>query len=460
MRPLEIAILAGHLLTVGWLYVSPAAETPAGQSVLLLVPLLIVVHALWEKPRWQMAPAYGQSLVVLTVDWAGRWPAFGANGWVIFGGVSLYLLAVALPYTLAVPHLPRPSGRYAVGTRTFYLVDPARSDVFAPDQAEPRELMVQVWYPAQKTAKARHAPFIADFKIGGPAIARRFGFPPFIVRHVDLARTHSLLDAPLAAADVPFPLLTFSHGYLGLHSQNTWQMEELASHGYVVVAPNHTRGAIVTVFPDGRVVFGLTAPPEDMSVEQAGRLGMRQWAEDVAFVLDQLTGWQADPAHPFYGRLDLARVGSLGHSMGGGTAVQFAALDARCRALLLLDGWLRPLDEPVLAQAGRAPLLAMLSEGEFGQVNGALAAQLAAGRADAWVLRIAGSGHYDYSDLPLLSPLTRLLGAKGPINGRRAAQIINAYTLAFFEATLRERPSPLLAGTTDYPEVSFLAAPF
>ncbi|MCB8983043.1 MAG: dienelactone hydrolase family protein [Ardenticatenaceae bacterium] len=454
MRPLEVVILAGHLLTIGWLYAHIQGSPAAEQAAVLIVPLVIVLHVLWEKPRWQMAPAYGQAGVVLAVAWAGKWTAFGVNGWAIFCGIVLYLASVVLPYVLAVPHLPRPAGPYAVGTRTFYLVDKTRSDAFGPDQTEPRELMVQVWYPAEKKPNARRAPFIADFKIGGPAIARRFGFPPFVVRHVDLVRTHSFLAAPAAEAGGPFPVLTFSHGYLGLHSQNTWQMEELASQGYVVVAPNHTRGAIVTVFPDGRVVFGLTTLPDDMSPEQAGRLGMQQWAADVQFVLDQLACWQAEVGHSFYGRLDLSRIGCFGHSMGGGAAVHLAAGEARCRALLLLDPWLRPVDEAILQQGLDVPVLSLMSEGEFGRINGQLAEQLTAnGRADGLVATIAGTGHYDYSDLPLLSPATRLFGAKGPINGRRAARIINDYTLAFFDTYLRERPSPLLKEAKPYPEV-------
>ena len=65
-------------------------------------------------------------------------------------------------------------------------------------------------------------------------------------------------------------------------------MEELASQGYVVVAPNHTYGAVLTVFPDDRVIFGLTEPPDDLPVTTAGRMGIRQWAADKQFILDQL----------------------------------------------------------------------------------------------------------------------------------------------------------------------------
>ncbi len=454
MRPLEVATLASHLMTMGWLYFLAAGGGPGLRVAPLLTPLLVTAHAVVEKPRWQMAPAYAQTLVVVALTTTGRWTAVAHNGWLILGGVSLYLVAVVLPYVLAVPRLPLPGGPYAVGTRTVYLVDKQRTDLFGADEAAPRELMVQVWYPAERPLPPSHrAPFIPDFAIGGPAIARRFGFPPFILRHLNLVRTHSYLNAPVAAGD-PFPVLTFSHGYLGLPTQNTWQMEELASQGYVVVAPNHTGGAICTVFPDGRVVFGLTDPPAELSLAQAGRLAMAQWAADVSFVLDRLAAWQADPAEAFYGRLNLDRIGCFGHSMGGGTAVQLAYADPRCQALLVLDGWLSALDDVVLQAAFAQPMLHLMSDGQFGRDNGLVAQRLAAnGRAAATVLRIRGSGHYDYSDLPLLSPITRLFKAKGPINGRRAAHIINDYTLAFFDCWLRERPSALLEGEARYEEV-------
>ncbi len=175
-------------------------------------------------------------------------------------------------------------------------------------------------------------------------MARRLNFPPFLVRHIDLVHTHSYEDAPILTVAEPFPVVTFSHGYLGLRSQNTWQMEELASQGYVVVAPNHTYGAVLTVFPDGRVIFGLTEPPDDLPITTAGRLGIRQWAADTQFILDQLACWQAEPGHFLNGRLDLDRLGIFGHSMGGGAALQTVFNGVPCRALLLLDPWLKPFD--------------------------------------------------------------------------------------------------------------------
>ena len=52
--------------------------------------------------------------------------------------------------------------------------------------------------------------------------------------------------------------------------------------------------------------------------------------------------------------------------------------------------------------------------------------------------------------------MPQAVGGLGEIDGLRALQITNAYTLAFFDRYLRDRPSPLLAGPSpDHPEVEF-----
>jgi dienelactone hydrolase len=456
MRPLERLILLVYLLAAGWLLARPEADGAA--ALVLLAPLLILVHVLAERPRWQMGPAYMQALFLLLL-WLGGWLHWLRSGWLIVFVLLHFAFAALLPYLLNVPRLPRPTGPYAIGTRSFYLLDPDRTDVFSENGASSRELMVQVWYPAQRPGRrGRRAPFVTNFAVGGPALARKFGFPPFSLRHVGLVQTHAYVEAP-PAGEGAWPVVIFSHGYMGLSSQNTCQVEELASHGYVVVAPTHTRGAIFTMFPDGRVIFGLTAPPDDMPPERAGRLAMGQWAEDLAFVVARLADWHAEKAHPFHGRFDLTRLGCFGHSLGGGTAVHFAAAYPHCRALLLLDPWLKPLDEAVRKQALSQPLLCLTSTGEFGLTNGAIARQIAAeAQAEAYVAQIEGSGHYDYSDLALMTPFTRLLGATGSINGRRAVRIINHYTLAFFAATLGEGQRPFTP-EAPYPEIRWLFTP-
>ena len=59
------------------------------------------------------------------------------------------------------------------------------------------------------------------------------------------------------------------------------------------------------------------------------------------------------------------------------------------------------------------------------------------------VVSIDGTSHYDFADLPLLSPLAPQLGLKGPINGKRVTTIINDYLLSFFDMTLKGETTSL-----------------
>jgi hypothetical protein len=57
--------------------------------------------------------------------------------------------------------------------------------------------------------------------------------------------------------------------------------------------------------------------------------------------------------------------------------------------------------------------------------------------------------------VPLFSPLSSLLGLGGEIGARRLMEINRAYSLAFFDRTLRGLEAPLLIGpSSGYPEVS------
>lgn len=69
------------------------------------------------------------------------------------------------------------------------------------------------------------------------------------------------------------------------------------------------------------------------------------------------------------------------------------------------------------------------------------------------VISIAGTKHYDFADLPLLSPLAPQLGLKGPINGKRVVTIVNDYLLSFFEATLKGKATTLFEKPSPYVEV-------
>jgi len=72
------------------------------------------------------------------------------------------------------------------------------------------------------------------------------------------------------------------------------------------------------------------------------------------------------------------------------------------------------------------------------------------------VISIDGTTHYDFSDLPLLSPLTPQLGLKGPINGKYVTTILKDYLLSFFDMTLKGEVTNLFNRQSQkYIEVKF-----
>jgi predicted dienelactone hydrolase len=298
--------------------------------------------------------------------------------------------------------------------------------------------------------------------LSAPAFARFLKLPSFVLNHVSLIETHSLLDAPLAEEGGPFPVLVFSHGWGGTRTQSTYLMEELASHGYVVVAIDHTYGALVTVFPDERVVLQKTEilEREQTSEEfsQSANTLIGVWEADVSFILDQLEAMNdGDLESPLQGQLDLERVGMFGHSTGGGNAVQVCWLDPRCKAGLALDAWLEPVSTEALVDGLDQPFMFIWSEDWGSEENKDRFRRISTNlNNDAYSLEIAGTRHYDFSDLPLLSPLSPWFGLKGPIDGQRVLRIINDYVVAYFNQYLLGTESLMLKGPSpDYPEVRF-----
>ncbi len=64
--------------------------------------------------------------------------------------------------------------------------------------------------------------------------------------------------------------------------------------------------------------------------------------------------------------------------------------------------------------------------------------------------------HVNFTDLPYWSPVMPQIGMTGPINRQRGFNIVNAYSVAFFDQELRGQSSLLLQGPSkQYPEVIF-----
>jgi predicted dienelactone hydrolase len=173
---------------------------------------------------------------------------------------------------------PDSLGRYAAGLTTVEMVDPARAD---------RTLTVDIWYPADKLSDA-------------PTAA------------LDLVFTQLPLPGVLAspeAARGSFPLVVFSHGNGGVRFQSWFLIQALASHGFVVAAPDHAGNTALDT------IAGTSDP---IALAAANR------PRDVSFVIDQMLARDRDPADALHGRIDERHIAVAGHSFGGFTALATA----------------------------------------------------------------------------------------------------------------------------------------
>jgi hypothetical protein len=85
-------------------------------------------------------------------------------------------------------------------------------------------------------------------------------------------------------------------------------------------------------------------------------------------------------------------------------------------------------------------------------------AESASEEVDALVIQ--GSKHYDFSSLPMLSPLATSIGLKGPIDGKLVLEIINAHSVGFFNRYLKGNEKINLEQISlEYEEVQFDALP-
>ena len=469
MRSLEIIILVLNLLAFLMAYIP---LRPAFRRLKFLPAAIVVitlVHLIVEQYRWQMmlsyvltAALFMHSLPPLLKN-LNPIPARGALAFIAGGfGFLIWLIAAALPVVLPVPRVPSPPGSFAVGSVLYDWTDPTRAEIYSTDPNAKRELMAQIWYPAQPTADAKTIPYLDNFDVALPAFAKFLKVPTFALDHLRLVRTHSYADAPIRNDGVPYPVVIYSHGYTGYRTASFNQMEALASAGYIAIAIDHPYAAAFTVFSNGRVALNNPAmlPPAGQPDYQDAREKLEATlAADQRFVMDQLELLNAGKLDArFAGKLDLQRIGLTGVSLGGGAMVWACQIDARCKAGLVQDGWYEPLPKSILAQALRQPFMFMQSETKMWKMDNLARLDMLYQNvnAPAFHLKLAGILHNDFGDYPLLTPLSALLPERGALNGERALHVVDTYMLAFFDKYLKNQPSPLLNGASrDYPEVQF-----
>ncbi|MFF0390762.1 alpha/beta hydrolase family protein [Kitasatospora sp. NPDC004615] len=385
---------------------------------------------------------------------------------------------------LATAALPVPTGPFAVGTTSVHLVDQGREDPWKAGRA--RELMISIWYPTGRAAPGgERAAYMtpdagAHFGSAGSAGQMSKGFE---ADRTDWSgvRTHARVDVP-ALPGKARPVVLYSAGLGDPRTWGTGLVEDLASRGYVVVTVDHTWEASEVSLPNGELATSIVAgmfgqPGLDVGALLRKMIGTR--VDDTKFVLDELARLKNSGTLPpgVGAALDLERIGMVGHSGGGSTALQAMHDDPRIKAAVNMDGQLhfpgpdghtgvyltdvaeKGLDRPFLLLGTRND-----DSGPYQNQPGwdALWQHSTGWHAD---FTLDGSRHGSYTDAESLLPqLARqgaisteaLHGDIGDIRPERAVLATRTYVGSFFDRWLRGHDDHLLDGPSgSFPEMVY-----
>ncbi|MGW1279873.1 alpha/beta hydrolase family protein [Streptomyces tsukubensis] len=376
--------------------------------------------------------------------------------------LPLVQTAVAAPVAGSAPvareaaarkvELPRPTGPHTVGVSTLRLTESGRPDPWVPE-AGARQTLATLHYPAAAGTGGGARQYVTLDE--ARALAEHLGpeaIPPG--SEGPLAATRSWARQEARPVHGKFPLVVLSPGFGAPRSSQTHLAEDLASRGYVVASVDHAYESAASAFP-GRGVLPCVACVKAENGEISYADVTRERAKDVSYLLDRLTGPRSVWKHS--GTIDARKIGMAGHSIGGASAAHTMATDARVDAGINMDGsFFVPI--PAGGLDGRPFLL--LGAGDSGPGSGDASWDEGWRQLSGWKrwLSVRGSGHGDFSDLPVLTDALGAPRAPGTLPGDRMSRINRTYAAAFFDRHLKGAPRPVLNGpTAASPEVVFHA---
>lgn len=327
---------------------------------------------------------------------------------------------------------PLEAGPYPVGVTRVELFDPLQG----------RTQLTEVWYPADEAARFQEpAPVESYLPAGLESLAANATVPVVAVR-----------DATLSA-DAPFPLIAFSHGNGSVRFQNPFQCEHLASHGYIVIAPDH----------QGNTFFDNSVPQAELTIARP---------RDIIFLLDYFAAASAEPGNRFAGWVDpTPGFGVTGHSFGAFTSLVAADRDPRIVAAMPLA-----FGVPVSDDYSAATFFMLGIEDKIIGPAGNQAVRNTFERVSSprFLAEVVDAGHYSFT-------FACQVGLAGPWDGdgcgdaerfadgspftftddMRIWDLINGYSAAFFGRYVKgiEEYDAILADNLDPEVVQYTADP-
>lgn len=444
-----------------------------GLSMINIV--VLICHGIWEGLRWQMTFAYLLVLLFListVISFLRKSePAMKKLFLRIIQFFCILFLIINTLLSIAMPvfRFPNPTGEYPVSTRTMHFIDKSRLEIYTSAEDDMRGLMVTFWYPAEE-GSYKEKPYLNHLNSFGSAVLNQIQLPGFLLNYLSNVKTNISVGAPVSNKEKKYPLLIFSHG-MGMPTEfYTSILSEVASHGYIVAAIEHPYSTLTTVFPNEKIATYITKV-ETFSDEELIELeGV--WVDDIKFVLDELESVNDGGDYGIIqSRIDNNHIGVFGHSFGGAAAYQVCYFDNRIKAGINMDGSIYSLaatkeNQPFLMittkeyaesikQNAIIPTYSELKEQQKKelkkqgvskeQYDNMINRVKASNQAFDRIMEYGGSHisledmeHNNFSDLPFLSPVLRMIHMVGKVEKEKGLELINRAIITFFDKNLKE----------------------
>lgn len=416
-----------------------------GQSkiISLVLVLLALVHRFFGDSKWQYYPLYLLALIYFafiafySLDLFTLTPRI--SRWIIGIGLFLIILSVFTLKAFPKTEMLLPTGAFEIGTQTFELEDSTREEFYTAEENDKRRLKYQVWYPTDDVEGLEKVKWLSDGTLVPRCLleSATLPAPPFMLDQLAEIDSNAYADAELSEAIDAYPVIVISHGWRGFRELHTDFAEDLASHGYFVLSIDHTYGSEAVKFDDGSIAYlnsqALPKMVRPAIFSQKAQTLAVTYREDVKTVLDDLDNLNKT----FNGKLDLERIGLLGHSTGGAGDVYTALRDERVKAIIGMDAWVNPLDLEELREGLAMPALFLRSKQWAWRESREPLNLLVRNSADARIIEMDKTKHLDFPMIYMLSPYTKSVGLTGELGGRESSIIQRGIVLDFFDDKLR-----------------------
>ena len=242
--------------------------------------------------------------------------------------------------------------------------------------------------------------------------------------------------------DQKWPLVVFSHGLGAARFIYSQLCSDLASQGFIVIAPEHQDGSACLSYQIDNAGQKWKIPHRRIEVhenEYFVRHGqVQQRSLEVVQALELGLNLNSHPGF-FQDTMDVSHPVMIGHSFGGATALLALHSDPRFKVGIILDGWLFPLSKMNDLKIRNQNVMFVNAEGFLNAENLNLMQKVTEKVEKKSCHYIKGSVHQSFLDVPLVirnAKLKKILGMHSSTCPQVTLSLTNKLMVQFINKAL------------------------